>query len=65
MSDYKTILENLGYKLSDRGTFWQTSAIYRNGDNPTAIQVYKDTGVWKDFVEDTNFLPFEALVKKP
>lgn len=64
MNDYKTILENLGYKLTDRGSFWHTNALYRDGDNFTAVQVYKDTGVWKDFVEDTNFLPFEALLEK-
>jgi hypothetical protein len=60
----KEILENLGYVLIDRGTYWHTSAVFRGGDNNTAIQVYKDTGVWKDFVEDSCFMPFEALVKK-
>ncbi len=60
----KEILENLGYKLKDCGSYWQTNAIYRGGDNPTALQIYKDTGIWKDYVEDTVFLPFEALVKK-
>lgn len=64
MSDYKSILENLGYKLTDRGSFWHTTALYRGGDNPTAVQVYKNSGVWKDFVQDTDFLPFEALLEK-
>jgi len=64
MTDYKSILENLGYKLSDRGSFWQTNAVYRGGDNMTAILVYKNNGVWKDFVEDTNYMPFEALLEK-
>ncbi len=64
MVDYRNILENLGYKLIDRGSYWHTAAIFRNGDNPTAIQIYKDTGVWRDFVEDSPFAPFEALVKK-
>lgn len=62
MTDYKSILENLGYKLTDRGSFWHTNAVYRGGDNFTAIQVYKDSGVWKDFVQNTEFMPFEALV---
>ena len=61
---YKEILENLGYKLSDHGSYWRTSALYRSGDNPTALQIYKDSGVWKDYVEDSIFLPFEALVQK-
>ena len=64
MTDYKQILENLGYKLTDRGNFWQTNAVYRGGDNMTAVLVYKNNGVWKDFVEDTNYLPFEALLEK-
>jgi len=64
MTDYKTILENLGYQLTDRGSFWHTTAVYRGGDNPTAVLVYKDNGVWKDFVEDTNYFPFEALLEK-
>lgn len=64
MVNYKEVLENLGYQLTDRGNFWQTSAVFRNGDNKTAILIYKNSGVWKDFVEDTQYLPFEALVEK-
>ncbi|MDB4317739.1 toprim domain-containing protein [bacterium] len=64
MTDYKSVLENLGYRLKDHGSYWRTSAVYRSGDNSTALQVYKDTGVWKDYVEDSMFLPFEALLKK-
>ena len=62
--DYKEILENLGYRLKDHGSYWRTSALYRSGDNSTALQIYKDTGVWKDYVEDSVFLPFEALIQK-
>lgn len=64
MTDYATILRNLGYKLQDRGSYWQTSAIYRDGDNNTAISIYKDSGVWTDFVEGARPLPFELLLKK-
>lgn len=64
MTDYATILRNLGYKLQDRGNYWQTSAIYRDGDNNTAISIYKDSGVWTDFVEGARPLPFELLLKK-
>lgn len=60
----KEILENLGYNLIDRGAYWHTNAVFRGGDNNTAIQIYKDSGVWKDFVEDSCFMPLEALVKK-
>jgi len=60
----KEILDELGYRLADRGSYWQTNAVFRDGDNKTAIQVYKDTGVWKDYVEGTEYLPLQALVKK-
>jgi hypothetical protein len=62
--DYKQVLEDLGYRLKDHGSYWRTSAVYRSGDNSTALQIYKDTGVWKDYVEDSIFLPFEALLQK-
>ena len=62
--DYATILRDAGYKLSDRGHFWQTSAVFRDGDNPTAISIFKDSGVWTDFVEGGRALPFEVLLKK-
>jgi|14BtaG_2_1085337.scaffolds.fasta_scaffold00033_32 hypothetical protein len=64
MSDFKKVLEDLGYNLKDCGAYWQTTAVYRGGDNPQAIQIYKDSGVWKDFVEDSLYLPFQALVQK-
>lgn len=60
----KDSLQSLGYKLSDRGKYWQTNAMFRDGDNRTALQIYKDTGVWKDYVQDTKFMKFEVLVKK-
>ncbi len=58
------VLTSLGYKLHDRGSYWQTSAVFRNGDNQTALQIYKDTGVWRDFVSNTPPLKFERLVEK-
>lgn len=60
---YQTLLD-LGYKLQDRGDYWQTSALYRGGDNNSAVQIYKDTGVWKDYVAGEGFKPFKALVEK-
>jgi len=64
MTDYRTVLEELGYRLKDHGLYWRTNAVYRSGDNSSALQIYKDTGVWKDYVEDSIFLPFKALVEK-
>ena len=58
------ILVSLGYKLKDRGNYWQTSALFRDGDNQTALKIYKDTGVWIDFAHgDGVSKPFKALVK--
>lgn len=59
----KDSLIRLGYNLSDRGSYWQTNAIFRNGDNKTAIQIYKNTGVWKDHVQNNQFSPFKRLVE--
>jgi hypothetical protein len=64
MINYAGILKEIGYRLEDRGSYWQTSAIFRNGDNKTSIRIYKDTGVWSDFVEGQKPLPFELLLKK-
>ncbi len=61
--DYGTILKNVGFKLLNRGNYWQTSAIFRDGDNPTAIRIYKNSGVWTDFVKGGSY-PFELLLKK-
>jgi hypothetical protein len=58
------VLTSLGYKLQDRGSYWQTTAVFRQGDNQTALQIYKDTGVWRDFVNQTPPLRFERLIEK-
>ena len=63
-NDIHEALVELGFQLSDRGLYWQTSAIWRNGDNQTAIQIYKDSGVWRDFVEGEKHQPFFRLVGK-
>ena len=62
-SDFKSILESIGYSLIDCGDHWRTQALYRGGDNATAVKVYKNTGVWMDFVDHVGCKPFEALVK--
>jgi len=62
--DVKSVLEELGYKLVDCGDSWRTSAIYRGGDNPTAVKVYKNTGVWTDYVHTNKSMPLAALVQR-
>lgn len=64
MTGLQEQLESWGFQLTDRGVFWHSNAPYRNGDNPTALQIYKDSGVWRDFVEGTQMLPFSALAEK-
>lgn len=61
----KSTLESLGYNLRDRGDYWHTSALYRGGDNPTALQIFKDSGVWRDFVYSPSEKPkpFKALIE--
>jgi DNA primase len=61
---YKDKLEKLGYNLQDCGNHWRTRAIYRNGKNNTALIIYKDSGVWKDFGADNQSKPFSALVRE-
>lgn len=62
-NDFESILKELGYDLYDRGDSWQTSAVFRGGNNKTAISIFKDSGVWHDFVEGRSY-PFEALYEK-
>ena len=59
----KEILGELGYKLTDRGQYWHSNAAFRNGDNATALQIWKNSGVWRDFVENTPPLPFAKLLE--
>ena len=63
-TDVKSVLEKLGYRLSDFGDSWRTSALYRGGDNPTALKVYKNSGVWTDYVDGNKSMPLAALVQK-
>lgn len=59
----KQILCELGYSLKDFGNHWRTNALYRGGKNPTALQIYKDSGVWVDFVKNSPHLPLESLIQ--
>jgi len=63
MSDLKTALETLGYRLSDNGDSWRTSAVYRSGQNSTSILIYKNTGVWYDYGQGIGPLPYRKLVE--
>ena len=56
-------LETMGYRLVDFGNHWRTNALYRGGDNQTSVKVYKNTGVWSDFVNGSKSMPFERLIQ--
>ena len=60
--DIHSALVKMGYKLSDCGNHWRTNALYRGGSNPTALLIYKDSGVWTDFVKNTPSMPFKQLI---
>ena len=61
--EIKEILSSLGYNLVDKGAYWQTNAVFRQGDNKTALLIYKNSGVWRDFVNDAKPMPFRALLE--
>lgn len=63
MIDYASTLRELGYNLRDCGAYWQTAALFRGGDNQTALRIWKNTGRWTDFVEGKSG-SFEFLIKK-
>lgn len=62
--DIESLLGGLGYKLNDCGDHWRTSALYRGGDNPSSLQIYKSSGVWRDYVSDEGYKPLAFLIKK-
>lgn len=59
----REVLEALSYPIIDCGKFYRTKALYRGGNNPTSLVVYKDTGFCKDFAEDKGF-PLVRLVSQ-
>ncbi len=59
----KDVLQKLGYKLTDFGNHWRTNALYRGGKNSTALQIYKNTGVWVDYVSNSKHLPLKSLIE--
>lgn len=62
-SKIQSSLLELGYELNDYGNHWRTKAVYRNGNNNSALKIYKDTGVWQDFVQNKAPMPFKKLVE--
>jgi len=47
----RELLEDLGYtQLTELPKEYRTSALYRSGDNKSALSIKKDTGFWIDYV---------------
>jgi len=59
----KEILEQNGYPVLDGGTYLSTKALFRNGDNPTAICVYPKDDVVIDFVTGERY-DIKTLIQK-
>lgn len=54
MDSLKEFLHSLGYnKLLDVGEYWRAKALYRGGNNDTALQISKKYGYFYDFVDGT------------
>lgn len=65
IADIKDVLIELGFhNLRQESDGWRTNRIYADGDNPTALKIFK-TGFWIDFVENKRgFMPqLVSLVK--
>jgi hypothetical protein len=60
--DIQDILIQLGYSPMQDTNGWRMAALYRQGDNNTALQVYND-GWCQDFVTNERF-NIETLVRK-
>jgi hypothetical protein len=60
--DIKSILESLGYKLSNHGNYFKTSRVWCGGDNPGAITIYPKSNRIIDHVEG-NIYNLESFLK--
>lgn len=49
MSDYREILESIGYSLTDDGKNYRTKPLYRDSDSNTVLSIDKNNGQWYDF----------------
>lgn len=60
MDNIKEILQELGYNLTLDTNGYRTNAVYRGGDNPTALKIFKD-GRFMDYVNN-HYGSLEELV---
>lgn len=53
MDNIKEILSNLGYNLKEYSKEYRTKPLYRDSDNENVLVIYKDSGKWIDYKENT------------
>lgn len=49
------VLQELGYRLKKGTSYYQTTALFRGGDNPTAVTIYPNSNTVIDFVTGEKF----------
>lgn len=57
------VLQTLNYPLQDFGAYVRTKALYRGGDSPNTLKVWKDSGWCKDYAEDKGFSLYDLVAK--
>lgn len=57
------VLQTLNYPIQDFGSYIRTRAIYRGGDSPNTLKVWKDSGWCKDYAEDKGFSLYDLVAK--
>ena len=62
MSCVKEVLEGIGYSLADIGRSYRTRPLYRESDNDQVLCIWKDSGKWIDF-KDNSGGSLEELVQ--
>lgn len=57
------VLQTLNYPIQDFGDYVRTRAIYRGGDAPNTLKVWKDSGWCRDYAEDKGFSLYDLVSK--
>ena len=57
------VLQTLNYPIQDFGDYIRTRAIYRGGDTPSALKVWKDSGWCRDYGEEKGFSLYDLVSK--
>lgn len=63
MSSIGDFLVQMGYSPVEQGEYYRCAALYRGGDNPTALSISKISGRWSDFPQGISNAPFEKLIE--